>query len=69
MSAATEGAKARRDEKAAAADRERAKRRSEVEPRPPQRIATDYIHTTRKDGVDVVFVPGEALPDWVQIPE
>jgi hypothetical protein len=30
------------------------------------RLATDYIHTTHPDtGLDVVFVPGEAVPDWV----
>ncbi len=28
-------------------------------------ILTDYLHTTHPDtGVDVVFVPGEALPQW-----
>lgn len=27
--------------------------------------ALDYLHATHPDtGVDVVFVPGEALPDW-----
>lgn len=29
------------------------------------RICTDYLNTTHPDtGLAVVFVPGEALPDW-----
>jgi hypothetical protein len=29
-------------------------------------IATDYGHTVHPEtGEDVVFIPGEALPDWV----
>lgn len=29
------------------------------------RLATDYVHTTHPDtGIEVVFVPGEALPPW-----
>lgn len=29
------------------------------------RFALDYLHATNPDtGADVVFVPGEALPDW-----
>lgn len=29
------------------------------------RVCTDYLHTTHPDtGLDVVFVPGETLPDW-----
>lgn len=29
-----------------------------------RRTAAGYIHTTNPDGEEVVFVPGEALPDW-----
>jgi hypothetical protein len=29
------------------------------------RVALDYLHVTNPEtGTDVVFVPGEALPDW-----
>lgn len=29
-------------------------------------IATDYVHTVHPEtGLEVVFVPGEALPDWI----
>ncbi len=29
------------------------------------RICTDYLNTTHPEtGLDVVFVPGEALPEW-----
>lgn len=33
-------------------------------------IATDYVHTTHPDtGVDVTFIPGEALPEWARSPK
>lgn len=31
----------------------------------PAVLARDYVHAKHPDtGADVVFVPGEALPDW-----
>lgn len=33
------------------------------------RTARGHIHTSHPDtGLDVVFLPGELLPDWVDIP-
>ncbi|MGQ0465500.1 MAG: hypothetical protein ACT4QG_09285 [Sporichthyaceae bacterium] len=32
---------------------------------PSARVARTYVRATSPDGVDVVFVPGEALPAWV----
>jgi hypothetical protein len=32
------------------------------------RIAQDYVHTIHPDtGIEVVFVPGEALPAWARV--
>lgn len=32
----------------------------------PRVTARDYVHTTHPDtGLDVVFVPGETLPQWL----
>lgn len=58
-------AQERREEQAEAAELDAAKRKAVGDLTPPPRIAADYVHTTRPDGVDVVFIPGEALPDWV----
>ena len=30
------------------------------------RVAQDFLHLTSPDGADVVFTPGEALPDWAR---
>ncbi|MEF3405286.1 hypothetical protein [Agromyces sp. CCNWLW203] len=33
-----------------------------------RRVAADYVHTVHPDtGLDVVFVPGETLPAWVEL--
>ena len=33
----------------------------------PTKVATSYVHAKHPDhGEDVVFVPGELLPDWVE---
>lgn len=48
-------------------EQERALKVSEASPSPvvQPRVATDYVHTVHPEtGVDVVFVPGESLPDW-----
>lgn len=43
------------------------------EPSPAEQlpaIAADYVHTTHPDtGVDVTFIPGEALPEWARSPQ
>jgi hypothetical protein len=35
---------------------------------PVGRMAPDFIHAVRPDGVEVVFLPGELLPEWVELP-
>ncbi|PWC04262.1 hypothetical protein [Agromyces badenianii] len=55
-------------DQAEAADllRRQAKPASEIGPRSGKRLATGYINTTHPEtGLDVVFTPGEALPEWV----
>lgn len=43
---------------------ERAQERGPVRVKAP-RVATGYVHVTNPEtGVDVVFVPGERVPDW-----
>jgi hypothetical protein len=30
------------------------------------RVAQDYLHAKSPEGIDVVFTPGEALPEWAR---
>lgn len=30
------------------------------------RVAQDFLHLTSPDGVNVVFIPGETLPEWAR---
>lgn len=56
-----------RAERAAIERDEAAQERGEGAAR-AQRVATDYVHTTHPEtGRKVVFVPGEALPEWVDL--
>ena len=59
---------AAREEAAAAVEYEKAQRAAIPAPeaQAPPVTADDYVHAVHPDtGLDVVFVPGETLPDWV----
>jgi hypothetical protein len=59
------------DEDRARRELEEARKRAAAEDKPtPQVIATTAVHARHPDtGLDVVFIPGEAVPAWALPPE